>query len=47
MDNFSIDIFIMHAGLLNDFNHHPIKDKFEGKTEPRYYKKYIQNNGQV
>lgn len=43
MDDFSIDVFDMHAGLLNDSQHRAVMDKFESKTNSRYYKKYIQD----
>jgi hypothetical protein len=43
MDNFSIDVFDMHAGLLKDSKHRAVMDKFESKTNSRYYKKYIQD----
>ena len=46
MDDFSIDVFDMHAGLLKDSKHRAVMDKFESKTNSRYYKKYIQDKMQ-
>lgn len=43
MNDFSIDIFDMHVGMLDDYQHRAVMDKFEGKTNSRYYKKYIQD----
>lgn len=43
MDNFSIDLFNMHTELLDSSRHQAVLDKFEGKTDSRYYKKYIQD----
>jgi hypothetical protein len=43
MDDFSIDSFDMHTELLNDSKHQAVMDKFEGKTNSRYYRKYIQD----
>jgi len=41
MNDFSIDIFDMHFGLLDDNRQRAVLDKFEGKTDSRYYIKYI------
>jgi len=41
LNDFSIDIFDMHFGLLDDNRQRAVLDKFEGKTDSRYYLKYI------
>jgi hypothetical protein len=43
MDEFSIDLFDMHTKLLNDSKQRAVMDKFEGKTDSRHYRKYIQD----
>jgi len=43
MDEFSIDLFDMHTELLDSSKHQAIMDKFEGKTDSRHYRKYIEN----
>ena len=42
MDAFSIDSFDMHTALLDHNRQRAVMDKFEGETDSRYYKKYIQ-----
>jgi len=43
MDAFSIDFFDMHTALLDNNRLRAVMNKFEGETDSRYYKKYIQN----
>jgi len=43
MDDFSIDFFDRHSGLLNESRHRAVVDKFEGKINSRHYRKHIEN----
>ena len=43
MDSFSIDLFDVHTELLDSSKHRAVMDKFEGKTDSKYYRKYIQD----
>jgi hypothetical protein len=43
LNDLSIDLFNMHSGMLDEGRHRAIMDKFEGKTNSRDYKKYIEN----
>jgi len=45
LNDFSIDLFNMHSGMLDDGRHRAIMHKFEGKTDAKDYIKYIQNMG--
>jgi hypothetical protein len=42
MNEFSIDFFDRHLGLLDKGRYQAVKDYFEGKTDSRSYRKFIE-----
>ena len=43
INDLSIDLFNMHSGMLDEGRYRALMDKFEGKTNSKAYKKYIEN----
>ena len=43
INDLSIDLFNMHSGMLDEGRYRALMDKFEGKTNSKVYKKYIEN----
>jgi hypothetical protein len=43
INDLSIDLFNVHSGMLDEGRYRALMDKFEGKTNSKAYKKYIEN----
>jgi hypothetical protein len=43
INDLSIDLFNMHSGMLDEGRYRALMDKFEGKTNSKAYKNYIEN----
>lgn len=43
INDLSINLFNMHSGMLDEGRYRALMDKFEGKTNSKAYKNYIEN----